>query len=988
MLEIDQEPLVTHLQGALVRFYGNTFAVRPKIVPLFQITQILLSAHKNIALLDDDSTYISPMKLTLKSESEGFLDLLLAYAVILLIFCTSCSPEPKPQKVLIGFSQCCDDAWRDVMNREMLRELAFHPEVDFQMKVAQSNSETQINQIKALVDVGIDLLIVAPNESQPLTAVIEEVYKKGIPVILIDRKTESEQYTAYIGGDNYEIGKAAARYIANQLDGKAKILELEMWMTISPAFERDRGFRDGIRDFPGMEIVGVIEVEGRLEDDSANLAQLFKEHPEANVVFGQTDLLAESAWQKATELGRAKDMFFVGVDGIPGTGKGIQAVEDSILNASMLYPAGGAEAIKLALAILNRLPFEKTNRLQTTVIHPGNAAILHAQMKKEASLQESIDRQIKGLADLNTIYRSQQVYMMLLVSILLFSLFLGAVLWQSLRAKQAANRNLEIKTQEALEHERQILQISDELQQATQAKVDFFTNISHEFRTPLTLILGYLEGIQAAGALGKEAKQDLGMVRKNALRLLRLVNQLMDFRKIESGKMVVRASENDLVLFVKEIVEAYRKMAEKRNIQLGFFSNEPSLPVWFDINMLDKVLFNLLSNAFKFTPATGGGKIQVAIVVDPNADKAIIKVEDNGRGMSEDHVQHAFEQFYQGTTYKSKGTGLGLSLSKELVSLHGGSIQLWSERGKGSRFEVSLPMSHAHFRADQLFEEKTEGISYDEFILHFEEENLALPVELPTEKTADKVLLLIEDNDDLRHFLKKQFGKSYQIRTASDGNEGLDLAYSEVPDLIIADISMPGRDGLMLTKILKADLRTSHIPIILLTARNTMEQKIEGIKTGADAYVTKPFNLVFLSEIVKNLLQGRGDLRERFGGVVQPGKIPVGIGDLDQQFLRKFETYIETHFADQNLTVEQLSEEFGLSRVQLFRKTKALLGDSPNDFIQHVRLKKAGQLLRESQLTVAEIAYQAGYSSPGYFATAFKGKYGCSPSEWREKRDM
>lgn len=906
----------------------------------------------------------------------------LFYFLIFTLVLAGCNSEQLGKKYRIGFSQCVDDAWRDVMNREMFRELAFHSEIDFKFQSANGFSDVQISQIQNMVAEGIDLLIVAPNESQRLTSIVEEVYKKGIPVILIDRKTDSELYTAYIGGDNYEIGKTAAAYIADQLGGKANIIELQMMMTISPAIERDRGFMEGIKAFPGMKLLDTLQVEGRIEAETLAMANMMLRYPQANVIFGQTDALAETAWGIARKLGREKEIFFVGIDGIPGTGQGIQAVEDGVLNASLLYPTGGGEAIKLALSILNGLPFDRVNRLQTTVIHPGNAAILHAQMKKEASLQESIDKQIKGLQELNTIYRSQRVYIIFLVFILLLSLFLGAVLWQSLRAKQAANQNLEIKTQEALEHEKQILQMSDELQQVTQAKVDFFTNISHEFRTPLTLILGYLEGIQAAGSLGKEAKQDLGMVRKNALRLLRLVNQLMDFRKIESGKMAVRASENDLVVFVREIVEAYRKMADKRNIQLDFHSFEPSLMVWFDVNMLDKVLFNLLSNAFKFTPE--GGKIQVVMVVDPIADKVIVKVEDNGRGMSSEHVAHAFERFYQGTTYKIKGTGLGLSLSKELVGLNGGTIQLWSERGKGSRFEVALPLGHAHFREDQLSKQMPEGVSYDEALLHFEEENMLLPLEVPVEKNLEKTLLLIEDNEDLRLFLKKQFGKLYQIREAADGNSGLDMAYEEPPDLIIADISMPGRDGLTLTKILKADLRTSHIPIILLTARNTMEQKIEGIQTGADAYVTKPFNLIFLSEIVKNLLQGRGNLRDRFGGSMQVGKISSGIGDLDQQFLKRFSAFVESNYSNQDLTVERLSEEFNLSRVQLFRKTKALFGESPNDYIQQVRLKRASQLLRKTQLSVAEIGYQTGYSSPGYFATAFKAKYACSPSEWRE----
>ncbi|MEI6408560.1 MAG: ATP-binding protein, partial [Bacteroidota bacterium] len=406
---------------------------------------------------------------------------------------------------------------------------------------------------------------------------------------------------------------------------------------------------------------------------------------------------------------------------------------------------------------------------------------------------------------------------------------------------------------------------------------------------------------------------------------------------------------------------------------------------WFDVNMIDKVLFNLLSNAFKFTPTDGSGKINVAVVVDPISGNSIVKVEDNGAGMTKEQIERAFDMFYQGTT-KSKGTGLGLSLSKELVHLHSGSIDIWSEPGKGARFEVTLPLGTAHFRSDQLITERSGDISYNEEISFFESELPENESNTISNKKQDQTLLIVEDNDDLRHFLKKQFSKSYDIMEAADGNSGLDLAIEAVPDLILADIMMPGRDGLTLAKMLKSDLRTSHIPIVLLTARNAMEQKIEGIQTGADAYVTKPFNLVFLSEIIKNLLHGRAQLRERFSGSIQYDRIPTDIGDLDQQFLKKFTQHIEVHYSDPELTVERLSETFGLSRVQLFRKLKALLHDSPNDYIQQVRLKKASQMLLETQLTVSEIAYQSGYSSPGYFATAFKTKYQCSPSEFREQK--
>lgn len=911
-----------------------------------------------------------------------FLHRLTAWGCVVLLLAT-CTSIPESRKFRIGFAQCCDDPWRDAMQQEMYRELAFHPEVDFDTRVANNSSEQQIAQIRELVAKGIDILIVSPNESRPLTPIIEEVYKSGIRVILIDRKTDSEQYTAYIGADNYEIGQTAANYIASQFDGEGKVIELQLGMTMTPARDRSRGFKEALAKYPKMETIAHLELKAGMEALKVDFTKTLQQHPEADIIFAHNDFLAESAYNWAEESGRAGHLFFVGIDGIPGIGKGIQAVEDGILDASLLYPTGGAEAIRLALSILNNLPFDKKNVLQTIVINPGNARILHLQMKKEESLQRSIEDQLTRLEDLNSIYRNQRIYILVLVFSLLLAIVLGGILLKSLRTKELMNKSLEAKNQEVLEQQQQIVDMSDELRLATQAKVDFFTNISHEFRTPLTLILGYLESLLSTGNTNtKEAKKDLGMVRKNALRLLRLVNQLMDLRKIESGKMAVRASENDLVAFSKEIVQAYGKMADKRNTDLVFFTMEEKLPVWFDVNMLDKVLFNLLSNAFKFTPT--GGKIRVSVIKDPIAHQAILKVEDTGKGMSKEHVERAFERFYQGKTYKSTGTGLGLSLSKELVSLHSGDIALWSEPGRGTRFEVSLPLGKDHFREDQLMPEKPNEISYDELVL-FEEESPEPGNTLPETKDDRQTLLLVEDNEDLRHFLKKQFGKTYTMLEAADGNAGLSIALNAVPDLVLADIMIPGKDGLTLAKTLKSDLRTSHIPVVLLTAKNTMEQKIEGIQTGADAYVTKPFNLVFLSEIIRNLLHGRENLRERFGGALQPGKLPAGIGDLDQQFLRKFTAFIDTHFADPNLTVERLSEDFGLSRVQLFRKTKALLGESPNDFIQHIRLKKASQLLRESKLTVAEIAYQVGYSSPGYFSTAFKGKYACSPSEWQEK---
>jgi signal transduction histidine kinase/AraC-like DNA-binding protein len=895
----------------------------------------------------------------------------------------SCTQEKHTKKYRIGFSQCCDDPWRDIMNQEMQRELAFYPEIEFKLQVASNNSETQTAQIKKLLQSGIDLLIVSPNEAEPLTEIVNEVHKSGIPVILIDRKTNSEQYTAYIGADNNQIGETVATYLANEFKEKGQIIELQLGMTMTPAKERSRGFENVISHYPEMKIMEKVEMKAGLDSLKKYFLKAIKTHPSTNIVFAHNDFLAENAYKWAEEIGLSEKIFFVGIDGIPGIGKGIQAVEDGTLNASLLYPTGGGEAIRLSIAILNNLPFERKNLLQTIIINQGNARILHLQMKKVESLQKNIEAQLKAVNDLNTIYRNQQMYIIVLILSLLLAVVLGAILYKSLKSKELVNRNLEIKNKEALEQQQQILQISNELEQATKAKVDFFTNISHEFRTPLTLILGYLEGLISVSSLNtKDARQDLGMVRKNALRLLRLVNQLMDFRKIESSKMSVRVSENDLIGFSDDIVKAYQKMATKRNIELQIYSNEKSLNTWFDVNMIDKVLFNLLSNAFKFT--ADGGKIKVSISKDALTEQAVLTVEDNGKGMTKESIEHAFEQFYQDpNNNKARGSGLGLSLSKELVHLHKGEIELWSELNKGTRFEIRLPLGKTHFRPEQCLEEKPDYFSYEEF-LFIEEDKKIIPNVSNMPLSIEQTLLIIEDNHEIRAFLKKHFEKLYHIYEAADGNKGLDLAFEITPDLIIADILMPGKDGLTLARTFKSDLRTSHIPVVLLTARNTMEQKIEGVQAGADAYVTKPFNLVFLSEIIKNLIEGRENLRKQYSGVLKLGKLPNDLNNLDQQFLRKFTHYIESNYADTNMNVERMSEQFGLSRVHLYRKVKALLGESVNDYIQHVRLKKACQFLLEQQWTVSEIAYKVGYSSPSYFATAFKNRYACSPTEYKE----
>lgn len=904
--------------------------------------------------------------------------------ILFILLLSACQPTRSPKRYLIGFSQCSTNPWREVMDNEMRRELSFHPEVDLAIRNAKEDSELQIEQIKELISLDIDLLIVAPNESEPLTLIIDEVYRSGLPVLLIDRKTNSDQFTAYIGADNYEIGHTAGKYIARRLNAQGKILELMMAPSISPTKERSQGILDAIAMYPDLEVVDSISMGFSIDNINQNFPGLLKAHPEANVVFAQTDGMGKTAYQIARNIGRADSIFWVGVDAIPGRDHGIQAVEDGILDATLMYPTGGAEAIRLALTILSNLPFERMNLLQTTVIDPDNAAILHAQMKKEINLQQGIDKQIARISELDDIFRNQRIFILTLASTLLLAIVLGIFLWRSLHSKQRINYTLRQRNDEVLAQQAKIVEMSDEIQRVSQAKVEFFTNISHEFRTPLTLILGFAKEILPFSGLDKEVKQHVQLIRQNAYRLFRLVNQLMDFRKVEENKVQLNVSENDLVAFVQNAMNSYVQIAEKRNISFELLTNHPELLVWYDPNMLDKVIFNLLSNAFKFTD--DGKHIHVLIQQNPQSQTVDLIVEDGGKGIQSDELEKIFEPFYRVENEKIIGTGLGLPFSRKLINAHKGSLEASSQKGTGTRFTVTLPLGKDHFALSD-FDTNQGSSDPGEYPTLFVESELDLPSyesESVNEEKQNRVLI-IEDNADLQFFLRKTLGQLFHIRSAQDGLEGLELALDEIPDLIISDIQLPGLDGLTITQRLKEDIRTSHIPVLLLTSRGTLDQQIEGIKTGADAYVPKPFDIQYLKAQILNLLQNRSLLKESYRNNLVQMAIEKRLSPLDQKFLQKLHDYVAHNYERQDFAVSDLCEEMGLSRSQLYRKVKALLGQSITDYILEIRLKKAEVLLHKKELSIADIAYQIGYSSPDYFATVFKNRYNLTPSQFRKQ---
>jgi CheY-like chemotaxis protein/AraC-like DNA-binding protein len=522
---------------------------------------------------------------------------------------------------------------------------------------------------------------------------------------------------------------------------------------------------------------------------------------------------------------------------------------------------------------------------------------------------------------------------------------------------------------------------------AHQAKLNFFTNISHEFKTPLTLILTPIDDLLEMPNIRANTRETVLLIQRNVLRLYKLVNQLMDFRKIELNKMLLKVSENDLVAFTKEITNTYEVLARKKHISLQFFTQENKIDVWFDPNMIDKVIFNLISNSFKFTKENG----YIYVRVSRSNNYAVIVVEDNGVGMSADTIDHAFEPFFQGQYENYKGTGLGLALSKEFMELHHGTIQVTSEKWRGTTFEVRLPLGKSHFDTREIEQHPAlnRAIEEDAKMYTTAISSVFEPENTEENNHADSnrhCVLIIEDNQDLKSYLKLKLGNEFDILECNNGNSAIELAFENAPDLILSDIVLPGKNGIELTQIFKTDTRTAHIPIILLTARSSELQKIEGLKSEADAYITKPFNLTELKQTINNLIANRNKVKGHYSSEIFSEEKSLASKKTDRKFISEFSLIIENNFSNEKFGVDDICKEMGISRIQLYRKVKKILGVSVNDYLVTTRLQKAKYFMQHEDYSISEIAYKTGFSSAAYFSTVFKSKFNITPRAFKENK--
>lgn len=528
---------------------------------------------------------------------------------------------------------------------------------------------------------------------------------------------------------------------------------------------------------------------------------------------------------------------------------------------------------------------------------------------------------------------------------------------------------------------RQMEQDAQRAEEVNQMKFRFFTNVSHELRTPLTLIISPLEGMIKET---KEAKQldKLNLMHRNALRLLNLVNQLLDFRKNEMAGLHLSLSEGDIVAYVRNICSSFLILSEKKNVHLTFFTAVESLNMAFDEDKVGKIVMNLLSNAFKFTP--DGGRVDVSLEILKGSPETLeIKVSDTGSGVKDEDKERIFERFYQveheGESNRSTGSGIGLSLVRDFVTLHGGAVRVFDNVGSGSVFVVDIPVKHSVVNvATPLSQEAAE-----EDAAALDTETIAADEDTQPFEKRKPLVLIVDDNEDFITFMRDSLSLYFSVQSAVNGREAWNIIPELMPDLIVSDLMMPEMDGNELCRNVKADKRTQNIPFVLLTAKQSVENKVEGLTIGADDYVTKPFNMEVLILRMRKLidLSSRSKSRNR----IDPEPSDIVITSLDEKLIENAIKYVEANISRSDLSVEELSHELGMSRVHLYKKLLQITGKTPIEFIRVIRLKRAAQLLRESQQNVSEIAYQLGFNNPKYFSKYFKDEFGVLPSVYQER---
>ena len=946
---------------------------------------------------------------TLKNKCKLFF---LCLPCLLLWACGG----PQEPLYRIGVSQCSGGYWREKQNNEMRREALLHEGVSLEFRCAVDDNARQTADIQYFMDQRVDLLVVSPHDVDALAGIVAKAYDSGIPVLLFDRYVKGDRYSAFVGGDNIEVGKIMAAYVATRLPQGGTVLELMGDMQTSPARQRHEGLLAGLKERTDIRLLASVDAEWLGPRAAAVGDSLLRVYPDVDIVVAHSDFMAKEVKKVADQLLTDHDILFVGADGFGSPGLGVEAVEKGELDATAIYPTGGDAIIQTALKLLRGETCERETLLPSHLVSTPQEATLLINM--ERALAAEVER-VEGMHHRAVFYFEQShVERMMLyatLGILVLACCLCVALYRLNKIRKQVNRRLREQQDTLRRHNEQLLTMTKDLEEATHAKLVFFTNISHDFRTPLTLIAAPLE--QAMQLLA--AQGDAGTVRpllhiaqRNVRVLLDLLNQILDFRKVENGKMRLNRSETDLREAFRQWHESFAALAEKKGIHLRLLVNEADWRVSVDVRKLERMVYNLIGNSIKFTAREGTIALECHL-----GEELTITVRDTGVGIDKENLSRIFERFYQTGSSNAEGAGIGLALVKKYAELMGGQIRIASRTENegteetGTAITMVIPVRNKVVGVTTDEQEPSERVPMkaDVPLQSLTPESLIACSDLPTslcegqlpvgEDEPLPVALMIDDNADMRTFVATLLAGKYRVLEAVDGKQGREMARENVPDIILCDVMMPVMDGMECCQRLKTDMCTSHIPVILLTACTLDEQRAQGLSCGAEAYLSKPFSAPVLMAQMETLLANRARVRrlsQRSGVPEEPSvqELPVQqvveepaeqaedrLTRYDKLFLDKLTEVIMGNYSDEQFNVEVLAGMVCLSRTQLYRKTKALTGSSPVELIRNTRLEQAHRLLTTSSMSINDVACAVGFSDAAYFNKCYKTYYGRHPKD-------
>jgi len=911
---------------------------------------------------------------------------------IVVVLSTISCDNKKNDNYVIGISQYSGGIWHYVVNDEMQRQAASFQNIDLDIKTTNYNTAEQIEHIEQFIADKVDLIIVSPNDGDSLNEVVSRAYNSGIPVILLNRRITSDNYTAYIGIDNQTLGGNLGKYANDDvLHSSGNVVIMKGSAQSESSEEWAEGFVNEINKHKSIHIVATAYgnfSESVAYEQMCNILDTCKSS--IDMVLAMNDMMSEGVKKAIDDHPNSKAPFILGIgaNGITGA----EAINTGKIDAAMMYPTEGYKVIILANNILSNLPYNRENPISTVIIDKTNVDLIQIQNSQIEERTDKIDNLTSLLETKESQFIRQRVLTIciLVVLCLLIFLFMKYIHLMTKRNKMNVTlqeKNEEVKSQLAKlqSQQDQMLNLSKQLEEATQAKLMFFTDITHEFKTPLTLILGPVEEMLNSGKLDKDEFESMKLIYRNGNKLMNLLNQILEFRTYENGQMEIQAEMGKLDIFLTEINNMFKPYFSNKGINFEFLTDGNDYNMSFDKDKIDKIYFNLLSNALKYVNPNGIIRVQLNQIADGDRSIANLSVFNSGSYIPDDKLQDVYKRFYH-IDNEHENSGIGLALTKSLVEAHNGTISVDSVEGEGTTFSVSIPIETV--QEDSVDSSNLEHTFVDKQMkLSKEFVNSLDKIDDLTEDTPEKdkkKILIIEDNTDMRRYIKLVLNLHYTVIQASNGKDGIKKAINNIPDLIITDIMMPGMDGFQVCQELKSNVITKQIPIICLTVCASDEQKIKSYDSGADAYLTKPFNANVLRIRIKKLIEKSASSTSANDTDLFLGENSKTLGDKQRAFMNKIKDYVESHIQD-NISIDDLAKELGVSKSSFYRQLKEITEYNPVDIISLIKLRTGIKLMLVNHQSITEAAYATGFSSSSYFAKIFYKFYKETPSEYMKR---